>query len=99
MSIYHVKLDADVANVAAVASAINFEEAGSRKFVQNELAWASLAFTNLITFEKLSAGTLLPRVMVTIHPAPAPAAHTKVWSGAMSVAGKNELVDVWRATP
>ena len=97
MSKYHVKLDSAVLNVADVASAINKEEAFSNKFLLNELAWVAPAFTNLLTFEELVPGTLLSMVVVTKHGDPAPATHTEVWTGALIVAGRNEVVTVWRS--
>ena len=96
MSTYQVKLDGSVQDFDAVAAAINFEEAGSSKFVLNELAWVAPSFMNLMTFETLANGVLLNKVKVTRHNAPPPTAHTKVWTGAMIVAGHTELVIVWR---
>ena len=96
MSTYQVKLDGSVQDFDAVAAAINFEEAGSSKFVLNELAWVVPSFMNLMTFETLANGVLLNKVKVTRHNAPPPTAHAKVWTGAMIVAGHTELVIVWR---
>ncbi len=96
MSRYQVKIDFN-ANLDMLANAISFEEASSSKFVKNELAWIAPSFTNLVSFDTLPPGTLLNKVKVVKHGSTAPAAHAKVWTGAMIVEGRAELVEVWRA--
>lgn len=98
MSTYHLKLEGTVADLPAVAAQINFVEAKSNRFVSSELAWVAPSFTNLTAFERLPGFQLLERVTVTKHDAPTPEAHTKVWTGAMIVAGRTEWVTVWRAS-
>ena len=93
---YQILLKGSVANVADAELRINGEEAGSARFKKLELAWVSGVFTNLLTFTELTPGTLLKTVKLTLEGAAAPAAHVKVWTGAMIINGKNELVTVWR---
>ena len=94
---YQRLLDASVASLADAEPRINGEEAGSARFKNSELAWVAGSFTNLLTFIELTPGTLLTLVKLTLHGAAAPGAHVKVWTGAMIINGKNELVTVWRA--
>ena len=93
---YQILLEGSVANVADAELWINGEEAGSARFKKSDLAWVSGVFTNLLTFTELTPGTLLKKVTLTLQGAAAPAAHVKVWTGAMIINGKNELVTVWR---
>ena len=98
MSEYQRLLEVSVVNVADAELRINGEEAGSARFKKSDLAWVSGVFTNLLTFTELTPGTLLNKVKLTIEGATPPAAHVKVWTGAMIINGKNELVTVWRAS-
>lgn len=94
---YQRLLEGTVASVADAEPQINGEEAGSARFKKSELAWVAGRFTNLLTFAELTPGTLLKKVKLTLDGATAPDAHSKVWTGAMIINGKNELVTVWRA--
>ena len=94
---YQRLLEGTVASVAEAEPQINGEEAGSARFKKSELAWVAGRFTNLLTFAELTPGTLLNPVKLTLEGVAAPAAHSRVWAGAMIINGKNELVTVWRA--
>ncbi len=94
---YQRLLEGSVTSIAAAEPWINGEEAGSARFKKSEIAWVAGRFTNLLTFAELTPGTLLEQVKLTLDGATAPAAHTKIWTGAMIINGKNELVTVWRA--
>ena len=95
---YQRLLEGTVTSVADAEPQINGEEAGSARFKKSELAWVAGRFTNLLTFAELTPGTLLKKVKLTLDGATAPDAHSNVWTGAMIINGKNELVTVWRAS-
>lgn len=52
--------------------------------------------TNIATFTELAPGTLPKTIQLKLAPQPAPDQTTKVWSGAMIVAGSNVQIAAYR---